>query len=82
MGKIASKWKEYQDEVLVDIDMTGRDGLIDETLFFGGAAAMLSVVQDAFAADVPAEEVVARLQAVHDELLDFHSRVTEGIDLI
>lgn len=78
MRKIADKWNEYKNEVLAGIDLSDRHELIDETLFFGGAAASLGLVQEAFAADLSAEEIISRLESLHEELLQFHAGRVEN----
>jgi hypothetical protein len=70
VGQIANKWSEYKGIVLADIeDLAGYE----ETVFYGGAAATLAVVLDLFESELPPDEVAAKMQDLHQEILG-HSK--------
>ena len=71
MDNIARKWNEYKNGVLADVDLTGRDELLEETLFFAGGAAMLGIIHDLFTSETPPGDIVDRLKELHAELRDF-----------
>lgn len=68
LDAIQKKWQSYKTAILQP-EAGNINMVLAELLFYGGATAAMSVVNDLFQSDLPPEEVVGGLERLSQEVL-------------